>query len=537
MADIPDEFYDKLAAAPPDVAKTVLSRLAAENPMMLAAVHNGAQVWKEKKQAEKEVPWYSAANRGLAKGTSMGFSDELAGLTDAVTQKLYLYAKGVPDTESFTDEYRKARNQWEDVDTKAQLAHPAIYGGTHAAGALATAIAGPSVGSGFTGAIQTGMGYGALNAAGNSDIDLTKGGNVKDLADDVWEGAKTGGAYGAALYPVASTASDIANAIGNKAGSVANEAMASAVGARSVGTKAADKEVNDLGRTILDEGYGYSDIPRIRNPGQRIVANLEPKVEANSEEIATAARDIAQQAKSSGVKLTKSEMGDQIIARNSQNLGKPGYGAETSAIEKAANEFKSFEGQPNDEIYFDEASLLKDKAQSNARYDDSAKYTDKEVARRDSAMQDVAEAQRQYLRDKALEVSPEASNRWDTVNEKASKIQAAFKQAKKAAESLNGPGREPHSMTALAAHILRTRGGAASAVVLNTISKAMSGPAADVAQALAKNPAILGQYAKPLLDAAEKSPEEFEKVHSSLMNTNPTYRKKLEAAKVLHEEE
>lgn len=167
--------------------------------------------WKDRAQpVQLDAPKVSlgeSALRGAAQGASLGFEDELAGLggvagnelgklgvdqVEATSPELQAKLDAIAEQNipSAMDVYWKSR----DEERKANLAAAEVNPGTFLAGSVAGGIANPvsRVASSLPGAI----GFGATQGIGSSESDLTKG-KVSDAAIDTVIGAGTGAAgYG-----------------------------------------------------------------------------------------------------------------------------------------------------------------------------------------------------------------------------------------------------------------------------------------------------------------------------------------------------
>lgn len=132
----------------------------------------------------------SSALTGLQSGATLGFSDEVAGLSGA------LGGKSGGDQRPFWDIYRDARDQERQRQIKAKTTNPASYA---AGNAGSMALAGPLASASSFPAIAA---IGGLSGLGNSDADLTKG-EYGQAALDAGKGATTSAAFAAAAPALA----------------------------------------------------------------------------------------------------------------------------------------------------------------------------------------------------------------------------------------------------------------------------------------------------------------------------------------------
>lgn len=132
-----------------------------------------------------------AGMRGVVKGSTLGFGDELYGLVGAAVNP-------TNSTEDFSHRYHEARDYARNRDAQAEQAHPVVSAAGQAAGGLATAFA-PGLG-----ALNAGKGAGLIEmgAKGAAQGALAGAGDAKeftDIPDAALHGAVVGGALGAGL--------------------------------------------------------------------------------------------------------------------------------------------------------------------------------------------------------------------------------------------------------------------------------------------------------------------------------------------------
>lgn len=131
-------------------------------------------------QDQKTPSRFESILGGLQSGVTLGYDDELAGLSGAVG------AKSAGDGASFWDLYRQARDEARAQQAIAQKAHPIMHNVGLGASA---ALSGPVAAVSKLPLIAT---LGGLNGLGHSQADLTEG-EVGQAALDVGRGAATSG--------------------------------------------------------------------------------------------------------------------------------------------------------------------------------------------------------------------------------------------------------------------------------------------------------------------------------------------------------
>jgi len=161
---------------------------------------------------EKKTNMVEAGLLGAGSAASFGLGDELAGLAGAITDPL-IY--GNEENKSFGDRYRESRDYARKLNDTAYEEHPVSYGTGYVAGSIGGAkIAAKAITPVANKVIKSGVGKfganmpaiqnylnkvnagvaateGALQAAGSSEADLTKG-EVGKFASDVAGGTVAG---------------------------------------------------------------------------------------------------------------------------------------------------------------------------------------------------------------------------------------------------------------------------------------------------------------------------------------------------------
>ncbi len=133
--------------------------------------------------------------QGFADVATMGFSDELAGVKNAVTGDQPGGYTGGRDAYRDITRQSEEVNPWSSRIGKGAAIGASLLGGAPAAGA---ALAERTLAQKAAQGAMTGAGYGAVGAAGSSEADLTKG-EVGEFAKDVVIGTGAGAGLGAAV--------------------------------------------------------------------------------------------------------------------------------------------------------------------------------------------------------------------------------------------------------------------------------------------------------------------------------------------------
>lgn len=281
----------------------------------------GADSWSPMESKSDSPSVATSAVRKAIQGASSGFSDELAGLTEAAGSVVGVKGAGGPikdisagkstiksnatgmgpaiDWEALKASYLSGRDKERAALKKDSAANPATSAIAELAGAIASPInkiVGPA------GAARGGAVIGGAQAAGGSDAD-----NAVDLAKDTGIGILTGATVGK-LADVATPRIEAGvKKVGQKAKDIAEMMSARSLGAeRGTIKKLGNEAVKKAGRYALDNDV----VTALNNTEGKIVANEAAKKSAvnarkgaydtideasasqfNPKEAATAARD------------------------------------------------------------------------------------------------------------------------------------------------------------------------------------------------------------------------------------------------------
>lgn len=167
-------------------------------------------------EAIPEAPMSKSLLGGLQMGTSLGFADELAGLSGA------LGAKSVGDEQAFGDLYKQARDEARQEYEMLRAANPKTFGAAEIAGGLV--LPGAGAGAGLGTRLAAGATTGGLAGAGYSEAE-----NLSGLAKDTALGGVLGGS-------IAGLAPTLARAAGKSASNIKTAPIASGIGAGVGGT-------------------------------------------------------------------------------------------------------------------------------------------------------------------------------------------------------------------------------------------------------------------------------------------------------------
>lgn len=193
--------------------------------------------WVEAKPvASDHTSKLMSAVSGLGQGASMGFGDELAGLTGASIESIM-----ADDSKPFIQRYREARDFARNLNSKAKSDNPWTYGLSEVAGGAASSAP-------FGASAATVKGAGALGAAyglGGSNADLTRG-EVGDAALDTAKGAAIGAGTGLVAKAIP--------AAGKMFRENADETALRALGGNKAAFQDQLKRGTNLGKRALDEG-------------------------------------------------------------------------------------------------------------------------------------------------------------------------------------------------------------------------------------------------------------------------------------------
>jgi hypothetical protein len=152
--------------------------------------------------------------RGGAQGATLGFADELTGVTEAA-----LNPESYTDLDQAMANYRQSRDESREAFKAAEMANPKSYMGGNVAGAIATSIV-PAAGIAKGGAslarlVGQGAAVGGAAGLGESQADLTQG-EIGGAATDALTGAAIGAGTTAVVGGLAKAGKGAVNILKNK---------------------------------------------------------------------------------------------------------------------------------------------------------------------------------------------------------------------------------------------------------------------------------------------------------------------------------
>lgn len=160
-----------------------------------------------------------ALGRGVAQGATLDFADEGVGAVKSTPALLHYFASKLgmaPDSsfEEVAKKYKEGRDEYRKNDEAAKSLHPNYFTGGEIGGGLATAflpgVGALNVGKGVRGLnfLAQSVGKGALQGA---IAGAGEAGELSDVPDDAYHGAKVGAAVGAVAPAVGKVAGGIAD--------------------------------------------------------------------------------------------------------------------------------------------------------------------------------------------------------------------------------------------------------------------------------------------------------------------------------------
>jgi hypothetical protein len=286
---------------------------------------------------DSEYSTTSATALGAAKGVTMGFDDEIAGVA------MGLINKGIGDKKDFWDIYKDIRDKVRTAHSQAEEQHPvASFAGELAGGVVPLAFApealvgkGAVEGAGFLARAKamaaTGAKVGAIAGLGGSNADLTQG-DVAGAAKDVATGAATGGILGAASEAVGHTVGKVAS----KANEYAKQFPIYNEVQRTFG-KAAE------GNSLM--GKATETTQMVNNGAQSLVNTLE-RLRA---ETGAARAEAMQDATKTGITIPSDEWADTALAKAEAML--PGANdADKASINTFIKQVKLAVGEKTEDV-------------------------------------------------------------------------------------------------------------------------------------------------------------------------------------------
>ncbi len=526
MAEFPDSVYEKLDKLSPERRANYLR---SRGPVG-ASLEESYSKWKSR-PGVGESAFRGAADFGLS-----FLSGELAGVTNAVTQK----AVGID--EPFVDLYREGRKDWESRNKEAASSHPGAYYGAGAPAALLTTPAAIT--------LKGGAALGALGAAGASEADLTAG-ELPEFLKDTAVGAGLGGAasavapyaskaVGAVTNTVTAPIKKAANWVGEKLGTTAELRAFKAANPDLADYVKLDREgAAESGRAMLESGAikAGDDVTKISE-------RLKPLKQKAGQELEN---EITQ----SGVKISSDDLANHLEATVLDRYkGKPAYEDIAKSLEDEITKIRKFG-----------TATLNDAEKSLKRpYQDVANLEKKAGTPTASAKHELAGTLREGIEDQVFRQDPAGYKRFVLAKKKYENLAPAEKAANKgalkaernryfslsdylAAGSGLAAGYKSQDPIKGAAIFLgvkglhrfaRTRGASTAAVVADTLSKALKSKSPQiqaVAATLAQNPSKLGRFVEDLMNAAARSEEEFLQMHAVLAKDKEYRRKTRKAEK------
>lgn len=493
----------------------------------------------DKPTPKPEISKLESFAQGAGQGASMGFGDEGAGMLQAAVKKGKDALTGASG-QGFWDAYRKARDIYRAKAHEAQDANPKTYMGGEFAGAAATA---PLMGEATMGKMAA---LGALQGLGSSEADLTKGdvgGAVRDTAIGAGVGA-VGGAVGEGVQNILNP--DVMEGVAKKAGM-------RALGFTKRFLNSPDKlaKARNVAQTMLDEGVitpgaSANDMSThiatlIKNSGENIGNFLKSQGTGYETQSAVDAIDALRPAKANGERLVGGA-----------------YDKMNDILDKAVETIQAH----GDVIPFQEAnsvkSLLQDLVNWNSTKMESALGRKIAGAMRqsiDDTLEKVARnplvmgteevlgtpGGKEIMGDKVFRaITPEEGQARFQGFRKDKKVYGAAQEAQDAMANRisSEQGNKAVGLTdnilggTIAAGEIAAGhapvGGVAAVVGKKMVERygaQTTASTADwMAKTLRKSPQILGKYARPLLDAAQKGIQQLGIAHWVLSNTDPAYR-------------
>jgi len=510
--------------------------------------------------------------RGALQGVSAGFSDEAIGGAQAFFDK---YIKNNP--EALVELYRRHRDEERAKNQAAQEAHPLAYvGGGVAGGVGLGALTGGA-------SLPATVGYGAANALGESNADLTKGDTgqaLKDTATGAVAGGllhgagKVVGGVGKALFKggAESVEEQGAKALGFTPGHIGDLKLHGELpgviaaaekdgvfsnGIADVGTlqkkfqAAADARIGAIGNSVskADAEGKTMNLSALRRDLEQRQAGLSEKLSTNNPD--------ALKAYSSVVERLKER--EQALRGAAQEISPEEIKAQLKAGVKPQN-IKATGGatvEGNDvHIPISEAHGFKQDLQMAAKqaYDDSSRGPPAGAALKDIAsttrahtIQGAGGANSEYAQ--ALANSePYMASRMSQLKDSTMKMAGA---AGGIGSSLTAPAAV---MSAVSGHPMGAAALVAGSVMQRQVrqraqsaaywlAKKSSGDggvsmAGKLAQLITQNPAVLGHYAGVLSQAlAHGGEDKLNQTHYVLSQTDPKYRSLMENVHASNEED
>lgn len=524
----------------------------------------------ERESAPDETPALSektARARGMRQGLTQGFGDELSGVIQTIggtaleglspvasaTRGAALLQAVAPESlggggmplgqameglearplSKGLETYRQYRDAERNEDKAAAEAHPGTYAGSEFAGNLLGSFALPGGGLGAA------VGGGAAAGLGHSEADLTRSsvGNLAQAAEDTGRG----GALGAAGYGAGKA---LTYGAGKLAGGVST--LAGLQGGRATGLTLKEvrqmggvKPVAKFGNALIEEGviHPFSNV-------EEVAERAEPLRQKAGDAIRQTLQGLDQAAvmtpgvggQAAALPINGHAIADRIEQEVIAPLAKysPNRGI-VAALQRETDALRSAHGEP---LTFEAAEGLKRSLDPLAHWE---RGMDPGLKPQTEAFRRIQDVVRTEVERQAQAVDPALAQSFGDMKDayglfapaariaadKAGRLQAnrAFSPssqglgAAEAAGSLaNGDGGVSAGLkgaaVAVVNKLLLERGNSAMAVGLNRLAKLM------------ENPARLGRFAQPLLNAAARGGNSLLATHAVLLK-DPEYQRAL----------
>lgn len=313
-----------------------------------------------------------AALQGFGQGASMGYLPQLNAIAEPAFAKAADLVTGGNSYES-TPNYTARRDAWLKQQLDLQKRNPKAYLAGELGGGLSTAMAAPAAAGVEAPLIAKMAASGGLAAAQGA---LRNPGDAPGVVDPLQlqeRGANAADIKNLAINTLAPAAGPVLKAGGKALGSVAEKAAFKALGpyARQAMQAYSKGRVNDIGRTILDEGV-------VSMPPRGFEA-LEAKATAANDlagkKLGSTVESMAQKETGSPIGLSREDiannLSDRLISQKDADVA--GVTERNAKMQEMINNFKSGGGESvadlNPELPLLEAELKKRAVNKEIRYD------------------------------------------------------------------------------------------------------------------------------------------------------------------------
>lgn len=486
LQNLSDEALDDLERAGGDISKLGDSTLE-EMEMWESAM--------APKPKAPEVPAWQSAAMGAGNAMALGFGDEIAGVAGAITGKGY---------EKTRDSVRRAQ----DV---AKADNPNAYTAGSVVGAIPSAVALPGAGS-VAGAAALGGGQAGAMSLGESD----------ELSPEAFTEALKSAGMGAALAGTAQAVMPSLFEQARKYGKKGAEWLAKNLGTnaekmaeRATGATRVEAQrfKPGTGRELLDTGIvSAGDTP------QRIANKAAMVKEVAGEQVG----DTLQAAAREGAETDLGRVFDDLYERSQELAKNPALKAQKAAIDRRLQDI----------LDMDANTVPVTRGEAIKRgYDKSVNYDTQRLKPNTSAgIKDVADAFRKENERAMSSASPALSEAFEQGKETFGRMTPVAKAAQNRADQINqNPALGFNDLTAIASGTMT--GGVAGGIIaplarrqLGARFSATSAVSMDKLGKIAQaTPDVLGKFAKPIQDAANRGPQAVGVVHQILMRDYPEY--------------